>query len=39
MNETRALANFVVSTNYDDLPQKVREQAKASILDYLGSAL
>ena len=39
MNETRALAKFVVGTDYDDLPEKVRNQAKVSILDYLGSAL
>ena len=39
MDETRALANFVVGMDYDDLPEKVREQAKACILDYLGSAL
>lgn len=39
MNETRKLAQFVVDTGYDDLPERVREQAKACVLDYLGSAL
>ncbi len=39
MNETRVLADFVVNTNYEDLPEDVREQAKACIIDYLGSAL
>jgi 2-methylcitrate dehydratase PrpD len=39
MNETRKLARFVVQTQYNDLPERVREQAKACVLDYLGSAL
>ena len=39
MNETRLLANFVVNTNYEDLPDNVRKQAKSCVLDYLGSAL
>jgi 2-methylcitrate dehydratase PrpD len=39
MNETRVLADFVVNTNYEVLPETARYQAKACILDYLGSAL
>ncbi len=39
MHETRELANFVVGTDYKDFPEKVREQAKMCILDYLGCAL
>jgi 2-methylcitrate dehydratase PrpD len=38
MNETRKLAQFVVHTGYKDLPARVREQAKACVLDYLGAA-
>ena len=39
MNETRRLANFIVNTSYEDLPEKVRKQAKSCIIDYLGSSL
>lgn len=39
MNETRKLARFVFKTDYADLPERVRTQAKACVLDYLGSAL
>lgn len=38
MNETRKIAQFVVNTNFDDLPAAVRNQAKSCVLDYLGSA-
>lgn len=39
MHETQVLANFVVNTGYQDFPEKVREQVKSCVLDYLGSAL
>ena len=39
MSVTRALADFIANTSYDDLPKEVVEHAKASILDWLGAAL
>src|SRR5262245_47792797 len=36
---TRALAEVLASTRYSDLPQDVREHARRSITDWLGSAL
>jgi 2-methylcitrate dehydratase PrpD len=37
--ETRALAEVLASTTYDDLPGDVLEHARRSITDWLGSAL
>ena len=39
MNETRALAEFVVRTNFKDIPENVRQHAKFCILDWLGASL
>lgn len=39
MSLSKALADFVVRTNYDDLPQEVVAFTKLCILDWLGSAL
>jgi 2-methylcitrate dehydratase PrpD len=39
MGVTRNLADFVVNTCYDDLPEEVTEHAKVCILDWLGVAL
>lgn len=39
MGVTRDLADFVVNTNYDELPKEVVEHTKLCVLDWLGSAL
>jgi 2-methylcitrate dehydratase PrpD len=39
MDETSALAKFVVKTNFTDIPGNVRQHAKYCILDWLGSSL
>jgi len=36
---TRALAEFLADTTYDDLPSTVIDDAKRAALDWLGSAL
>ena len=38
MGATETLARWIVATKYDDLPAKTVEQAKKSILDYIGTA-
>ena len=37
--ETAKLAAYVVGLTFDDIPQEVRERAKALTLDFLGSAI
>ena len=39
MTVTKDLANFVVDTNVNDLPEEVIKHAKLCILDWLGAAL
>lgn len=39
MAVTKDLANFVADTNFNDLPEEVREHAKLCVLDWLGAAL
>jgi 2-methylcitrate dehydratase PrpD len=39
MGETLELVDFVINTDYEDLPENVVEQAKICVLDYLGAAL
>ncbi len=39
MNVSRALAEFVASTNYDDIPAYVIENQKKSVLDAIGITL
>jgi 2-methylcitrate dehydratase PrpD len=39
MGTTETLAKWIVDTGYDDIPMAAYEQAKKSILDYLGTAL
>jgi 2-methylcitrate dehydratase PrpD len=39
MSITRSLAEFVVKTRYEDLPQKVIHEAKRILLDSIGCAL
>ncbi|MEE8443603.1 MAG: MmgE/PrpD family protein [Dehalococcoidia bacterium] len=39
MGTTETLAKWIVSTGYDDIPPAAYEQAKKSILDYLGTAI
>jgi 2-methylcitrate dehydratase PrpD len=36
---TRELAEFIAKTHYDGIPEKVREEAKRRILDYIGITL
>ena len=38
MGATETLARWIVATKYDDIPAKCFEQAKKSILDYIGTA-
>ena len=38
MGTTESLAQWIVATSYDDVPAAAYEQAKKSILDYLGTA-
>ncbi|MBA66504.1 MAG: MmgE/PrpD family protein [SAR202 cluster bacterium] len=39
MGTTQSLANWVVSAQSSDIPEKAYEQAKKSILDYLGTTI
>jgi 2-methylcitrate dehydratase PrpD len=39
MGTTESLANWIVSTTYDDIPAAAIEQAKKSILDYIGTTV
>lgn len=39
MNLSENLADFIISTNYDDLPEDVVDFTKLCILDYFGSAI
>jgi len=39
MEATKSLAEFVISTNYDDLPVEVIKEAKFCFMDWLGVAL
>ena len=39
MGTTETLAQWIVATSYDDVPAAGHEQAKKSILDYLGTAI
>jgi 2-methylcitrate dehydratase PrpD len=39
MGTTETLANWIVDTAYDDIPAAAYEQAKKSILDYLGTTV
>lgn len=39
MGTTETLAQWIVATQYDDIPPAAYEQAKKSILDYLGVAI
>lgn len=39
MGTTETLAQWIVTTAYDDVPAAAWEQAKKSILDYLGTAI
>lgn len=39
MGTTETLARWIVDTGYDDIPAPAYEQAKKSILDYLGTTL
>ncbi len=39
MGTTETLAQWIVATSYDDVPAAAYEQAKKSILDYLGTAI
>jgi 2-methylcitrate dehydratase PrpD len=39
LSVTKKLANFVVETTFDDLPEEVTEHAKICILDWIGVAL
>src|SRR5580704_11391066 len=39
MEETKALASYVLSTRIEDIPQDVRHEAKRAILNYVGCAL
>jgi 2-methylcitrate dehydratase PrpD len=39
MEETKALASYVLSSRIEDIPQDVRHEAKRAILNYVGCAL
>ncbi len=39
MGTTESLAQWIVATSYDDIPAAAYEQAKKSILDYLGTTI
>jgi 2-methylcitrate dehydratase PrpD len=39
MTETRKLAEFIVKTNFNDLPENVQRHAKLCIMDWLGASL
>jgi 2-methylcitrate dehydratase PrpD len=39
MGTTESLAQWIVATSYDDIPAAAYEQAKKSLLDYLGTAI
>jgi 2-methylcitrate dehydratase PrpD len=39
MGETRTLAEYVVSSGFDDIPADVRHEAARSLVNYLGCAL
>lgn len=39
MSETEELSNFVVTTSYEDIPNRVIEHAKVPIRDYIGVAM
>jgi 2-methylcitrate dehydratase PrpD len=39
MGTTERLAQWIVDTSYEDVPTAAREQAKKSILDYLGTTI
>jgi 2-methylcitrate dehydratase PrpD len=39
MGTTETLAQWIVATSYDDVPATAYEQAKKSILDFLGTAI
>src|SRR5580698_10437875 len=39
MEETKALASYVLSTRIEDIPQDVRHEARRAILNYVGCAL
>lgn len=39
MGTTESLAQWIVATSYDDIPRAAYEQAKKSILDYLGTTI
>ncbi len=39
MGTTETLAQWIVATSYDDVPAAAYEQAKKSILDFLGTAI
>ncbi len=39
MGATETLAKWIVATRYEDIPAAAHEQAKKSILDYLGTAI
>lgn len=39
MSETRALASWVVSSRWGDLPDDVRHEARRALLNYLGCAI
>jgi len=38
-NETATLAAYVADLKFEDIPQQVRDRAKALTLDFLGSAI
>src|SRR3954462_5909511 len=38
MGATETLAAWIADTKYDDIPPKAFEQAKKSLLDYIGTA-
>ena len=39
MSETKVLANYLVSSKIEDIPEDVRHEARRSIVNYLGCAL
>ena len=39
MEPTKLMANFILNTNYHDIPEKAKENAKGRMLDSIGCAL
>ena len=39
MNETKALASYVVNNRWEDIPEDVRHEAKRALINVIGCAI